>query len=191
MDKETTSEGGVKTRYGVIVILTQDEEVLMSRRLDTPQYAKKWQLPNGRMHGNEASSDACVRVLERETDIKLPKDEFSFIGSLTLAQIGEFYYVYAVNIPITTTLSDASRKETKHRSDWRFFELDRAVVLDAAPGVRSMLLKLSTSLYKVKHNLDKAPTSLDKSKTQKLPVIRIPTQEQEQQFAMAQGCCDV
>lgn len=186
MDDETTNSTGVKTRYGIIILVIQDEKVLMSRRVDTPKYSKKWQLLNGRMHGHETSYDACVRILERETDIKLFTDAFTFLDSLTLEQIDEFYYVYAVNIPKTTVISDDAKKETKQRSDWRFFELQRAIVLDSAPGIRSILLKLTSGLNKVKRGI-----VTDKSKTQRLPpIIPIPMQTQQHDFA-AQGCCDV
>lgn len=184
MDNETTNQSNVKTIYGTIVIVTQGEKVLLSRRLETPMYSKKWQLINGRMHGgNEASSDTAVRVLERETGIQLPKEELIFMGSLTLSEIHQFYYIYAVNIPIATPLSDDSKKQTKHRSDWRFFNLNNAVVLDVAPGIRSILIKLASGLNKVKRGIE--PQELDKKKTQPIPVFRIPVQE----VYTVQGCC--
>lgn len=172
-----------KTRYGVIVILTQDEEVLMSRRLDTTHFSKKWQLPSGYLSNGEPSYDACIRVLEHQTDIACSQDQFIFIGSLDLKEhLNEFYYIYAVNVPLSVKLSDKAKKETKHRSDWRFFELDRATVLDSAPGIRDITLRLKSGLEKAKQKV----TRIDKIKTQKLPVLRNPIQEQVTQ--KCQGC---
>lgn len=187
----TDDKTHTKMKYGVIVILVQDEEIFLSRRLDTPTYNKKWQFINGKMHVGEVSIEAATRIIEKETGLVIDKERLHFTSSLSIAEIHEFYYIYIVSLSITEKVNH--ELVDPQRTEWRPFELQKAAILDLAPGLRQIVIKMYSSLMKWKHQGAAVKTNnskIDKSKTQKLPTVSI-SQEQQQQEQYVQGCCGV
>jgi ADP-ribose pyrophosphatase YjhB (NUDIX family) len=140
-----------RTLYGAAIGLFKGKEVYLSRRIDTPLFPKKWQFLNGRLKGIEQSQDGAVRIVEEQTGIKVDKSRLHYINSVTIAESGEFYYVYLVHlqdseIPVNT--------DNKYRSDWKLFNLTAASVLDLVPGIRHILKKLNKCLIKVEAESD-------------------------------------
>ena len=136
----------IKIRYGVAVGLFKDKEVLLSRRIDTPLFSKKWQFVNGNVKFEEDSKDSAVRLVEDQTGIKIDKTQLYYSHTITIGETKEFYYIYLVHLKDTDIPSNT---DTKYRSDWKIFSLKNAVVLDLVPGIRPILRKLLRCLIKV------------------------------------------
>lgn len=136
-----------KTLYGAAIGLFKGDEVILSRRIDTPKFPKKWQFCNGRLRGQEQSQDAAIRIVKEQTGIQLDKKQLHYINSISLAESHEFYYVYLVHLKDD---EKPTNTDTKYRSNWRQFKLGNACVLDLVPGIRNILRKLLSCLIKVR-----------------------------------------
>jgi len=137
-------ESDTKTLYGVLIGLVQNKRVYLSRRLKVQLYPGKWQLINGHIRtGEEQSADASVRIVERDTGLKLDRNRFHYVHSVFIKEINEFYYVHLVHLkedetPVST--------ENTVVSALKSFKIADAVVLDVIPSVRSILKRLNASL---------------------------------------------
>jgi 8-oxo-dGTP pyrophosphatase MutT (NUDIX family) len=139
------------TRYGAAIGLFRGKEIYMSRRIDVPLFPKKWQFVNGRLKGSEQSLDAAIRILQEQTGIKIDKSRLHYITGIPYAVTNEYYYVYLVHlqdleIPVNTDI--------EHRSDWKLFSLEAAIVLDVVPGLRHILVKARRGLLKAEEESD-------------------------------------
>lgn len=139
-------EKDTATRYGAAIGLFQGKEIFLSRRVDTPLFAKKWQIVNARLKGIEQSQEGAIRIVEDQTGIQLTRDRLHYISSITLSDTAEFYYVYLVHLKDGETPINS---DTKYRTEWKKFKLENAVVLDLVPGIRPVLRKLLRCLIKV------------------------------------------
>lgn len=171
-------EGGgmASTQYGVAVAIvsSEDKEVYLSRRIDTPLFPKKWQIVNGRLRVNEQSSEAALRVIERETGMKLGTEKrLHAVDPISLSEINCFYYVYLLALKNGET---PDLKENKFRSEWRKFKLGNAVVLDLIPGTRSIINHLLKSY--MKYNIEKSKK-----------IQRLPTTDNYERYTKPIGDC--
>jgi ADP-ribose pyrophosphatase YjhB (NUDIX family) len=130
---------------------TKYEEIYLSRRVDTPIFPKKWQFVNGPLRGQEESKEAALRVLEEQTGIYATKDRLHFLHSIQLTETEEFYYLFLMHLrPTEAPIQQVVYK--KFYSDWRAFKLEKAVVLDLVPGIRTPIRKLLITLTRIKAN---------------------------------------
>ncbi len=139
------------TRYGAAIGLFKGKEIYLSRRIDVPLFPKKWQFVNGGLKGSEQSLDAAMRVVAEQTGITIDKSRLHYITGIPCTQTNEYYYVYLVHlqdleIPVNTDI--------QHRSDWRLFSLESAIVLDVVPGLRHILVKARRGLLKLEAETD-------------------------------------
>ena len=134
------------TRYGVVVGLVKGTEIYLSRRIDDKKFAfpKKWQFLNGYLKETlEISIEAAHRTVLEETGINIHKNRFYFLNSITVGK--EFYYIYLVHLKDDETPIEIDEKVFGH-SNWKAFPLDKAVVLDLVPCLRTILRKLLKTL---------------------------------------------
>ena len=134
------------TMYGAAIGLFDGKEVYLSRRIDTPQFPKKWQFVNARLRPSEQSQSGAIRVVEDQTGIQLTNDRLHYVNAITLTDTHEFYYVYLVHLRAD---EKPINSDTKYRSEWKKFKLENAVVLDLVPGIRTILRRLLRCLIKV------------------------------------------
>ena len=134
------------TRYGVVVGLVKGTEIYLSRRTDEKKYAfpKKWQFVNGYLKETlEISIEAAHRETLRETGLDIHKSRFYYLNSITVGN--EFYYIYLVHLNENESPVEIDEKIFGH-SNWKAFPLDKAVVLDLVPCLRTILRKLLKTL---------------------------------------------
>lgn len=144
-----TTTTTTKTKYGAAVGLIKGEEIFLSRRVDTPVFANKWQFANGRLRGEEDSKAAACRIVEEQTGIFTTPDRLHFLHAIQLTEVDEFYYLYLLHLkPVEAPILQEVYK--KYFSDWRSFKLDKAVVLDLVPGIRVPIRKLLITLLRLK-----------------------------------------
>ena len=138
-----------KTKYGAAIGLIKGEEIFLSRRVDTPLYAKKWQFANGRLRGEEDSKEAACRIVEEQTGIFTTPDRLHYLHLTQLTDIDECYYTFLLNLR-PTECPVLQELYKKFFSDWRAFKLEKAVVLDLVPGIRVPIRKLLVTLLRLK-----------------------------------------
>ena len=142
-----------KTKYGAAIGLIKGDEIFLSRRVDTPVFPKKWQFANGRLRGEEDSKDAATRIVEEQTGIYIAKPRLHFLHSIQVTETAEFYYLFLLHlnegeVPMIQTIY------WKHYSDWKSFKLEKAVVLDLVPGIRTPIRKLLITYLRLKSQTD-------------------------------------
>ena len=144
------------TKYGAAIGLFRGKEIYMSRRIDVPLFPKKWQFVNGRLKGSEQSLDAAIRILQEQTGIKIDKSRLHYITGIPYTATNEYYYVYLVHlqdleIPINTDI--------EHRSDWKLFSLEAAIVLEEydCASINNIIKTCQTMLKYRNAKTSKAP----------------------------------
>lgn len=167
-DTIRTMAVNTKSRYGVCVGLFKGKEVYLSRRMDVLAFPKKWQFVNGYLrdtiNANEISQDAAVRILKEDTGLDIHRNRLHYINLLDVA--GEYYYLYLVHLNDDEIPQDKPflPGEPTIHSDWKVFPLDKALVLDLVPGLRTVIRKLHKCLNKLEEE--------KKKKTQKIDTTR-------------------
>ena len=148
------SQCDAKTQYGVaVILLTNDGQVLLSRRSDMPSLLskKKWQIINDTMYSTERSSSAAVRVVKSEVGIYINEVDLSYIKGVYIPETNEFYYIYMVGIAKSKIPDIQLDMQNKHRGDWRWWKLEKSLVLDVISGTRPILRGLYKSFLQVHH----------------------------------------
>lgn len=145
------------TRYGVAVGLFKGKEVYLSRRSEKLIFGKKWQFINGRMKGAEVSREGALRLVEEQTGITITSDRLHDVGSISVEQTGEFYYVYLVHLKEGEC---PTNPDEKIRGPWRLFPMEASIVLDLVPGVRNVLRGLHRCLKKMETETNLTPAEM-------------------------------
>jgi ADP-ribose pyrophosphatase YjhB (NUDIX family) len=156
------------SKYGVAVGLFKGKEVYLSRRMDVLTFSKKWQIVNGYLNdttkANELSQDAAIRILKDDTGLDIHRNRLHYINLLDFA--GERYYLYLVHLNEGEEPKNkpfCTGEPTIH-SDWKLFPLDRAMVLDLVPGLRTVMRKLHKCLNKLEEDKKKTTQKIDTSR---------------------------
>ena len=134
------------TLYGTAVGCVKNGQLYLSRRTETVIYPKKWQLIHGRMKKGELSTEAAMRLLEDQTELKIyDRTRYHFVNHIESSN-HEFYYVYLVNL-----MENEIPKNTcdRFRGDWRTFDLEKAEVLDVVEGLRPIVKQLHKTKLKM------------------------------------------
>ncbi|MBG6136812.1 NUDIX domain-containing protein [Longispora fulva] len=84
---------------GVLIILTRDEEVLLTLHKGTGQ----WSVPSGPLVGDENVLDAAVREAREKVDVQLTAEELEFVGVIHRRHGPEranmAFVFHALNVP--------------------------------------------------------------------------------------------
>ena len=132
--------------YGSSVGLIKDKGIYLSRRIDTLLFSKKWQLINGLMQAGENGRTTAVRIINEQTGLVIPDSRLYYMSSYDVEAANELYFIYLVCLQDNEV---PENKESAYRSDWKFFKMEAAIVLDLIPGLRRFLFKLNRALLRV------------------------------------------
>lgn len=146
-----------KTKYGVAIALFRGSNIFLSKRMwNQLHYAGAWQIVYGFTNTDyERYADAAKRVLKEETGLDITIDRFCYIKSMMVGN--EFYYTYFVHLKDGEILNDPDAEQSKLRSGYVSFPLERAVNMKLVPCLEKMLRTALKALEK--SILTKAPPS--------------------------------
>ena len=172
------------TRYGVAVGLFKGKEVYLSRRSEKLIFGKKWQFINGRMKGAEVSREGALRLVEEQAGLKITSDRLHDVGSISIDQTGEFYYVYLVHL---NEGECPSYMEEKRRGRWRLVAMEASIVWDLVPGIRNILRGLNRCLKKLETETNLTPAEMEEAN--KIYDEQRKREEQNEAFASTDYGC--
>ena len=137
-----------KTKYGVAIALFREDNVFLSQRLlNQLRYASAWQIVYGFTGGNyERYADAAVRIVKEETGIVLTADRLCYIKSMLVGN--EFYYTYFVHLKDNEMPADPDDEQSRIRSCFISFPLERAVNMNLVPCLEKLLRNAFKALGK-------------------------------------------
>jgi ADP-ribose pyrophosphatase YjhB (NUDIX family) len=131
------------TMYGAAVVLVKGDAIYLCRRGEGALvFPKKWQFVNTHLKHIETSIESAVRAIKEQTNLNVDKQRLCFIDWLNIDSTNEYYYVHAVNLKPDEFPENT---DSDVRGDWRAYPLNKAIVLDVVPGIRSIMIKLYRS----------------------------------------------
>ena len=134
------------TVYGVYIAVWHENNILVIKN----SYKKRFTIPCGRIKPSEELAEAAVRELHEEVNIKVTKDQLTFVGKhsanfTNVCDVGSFLEIKMSELP-------KIRVDNREVVWAQFMTLDRALALDMSPTVKSYL---DDKLSKVDRNGDK------------------------------------
>lgn len=119
------------TQYTVAVGLLFDKKVYLSQRVNTLNFAGKWQFAGGKLEENENPIDGGVREVKEETGLEISTNRLHYVVPITGDPTTYTCYIYVVK------LNDAEvpQKMEAVTTEWKLFDFDEALRLDLMPGL--------------------------------------------------------
>lgn len=123
------------TQYTVAVGLLSNKRVYLSQRVNTPNFAGKWQFAGGKLEENENPIDGGVREVKEETGLEILPNRLRYVVPITGDATTYLCFVYVVD------LNDAEipKKMEDATTEWKLFAFDEALKLNLMPGLQMTL----------------------------------------------------
>ena len=121
------------TVYGVYVAVWHRDKLLMIKN----SYKKRFTIPCGRVKRGENKAAAAVRELDEEVNIKLDKDQLTFVGEYA----GKFKYATDIGTFFEIAMPELPQVQADNREVvWaQFVPLDQVSNLNLSPTVKTWL----------------------------------------------------
>lgn len=126
------------TKYTVAVGLRCGDKFWMSQRINTPNFAGKWQFPGGKLEKDENPLDGGLRELKEETNLDIDCKRVRYCRHIEGDPTTLICYVYYIDLNAT----EIPVRTENTMTDWRLFTYDEALKLDLMPGLVETLDKL-------------------------------------------------
>lgn len=119
------------TLYTVAVALIRDKKLYVSQRINTTNFAGKWQFAGGKLEENENHFDGGIREVKEETGITLTKERLHY-----LYPIHNDPSTFACFLHVVHLKSNEIPQRTEDKmSEWQLMEPDEILKLDLMPGI--------------------------------------------------------
>lgn len=128
------------TMFTVAIILVCDGKFWMSQRVNTRNFAGKWQFPGGKLEENENPIDGALRELREETGLNIDINRLRFIGPITGDPTTRICFTYSVSLNETEIPQHTENTMT----DWRLLTANEALILDLMPGLQQIIETFET-----------------------------------------------
>lgn len=140
------------TVYGVYVAIWHRDNLLVIKN----SYKKRITIPCGRIKRGEDKVEAAVRELYEEVDIKLEKEQLTFVGEYK----GQFKHATDIGTFFEITMTEMPPVQADNREViWaRFLSLQEVYNLDLNPTVKTWLNQRLTDSERQPQKIDHAST---------------------------------
>jgi len=131
------------TKITVACALKNGNKVWVSQRVNTPNFAGKWQFPGGKCDDSENPINAALREVKEETNLDVDINRLKYLKGIYNDPTTYACYVYYID------LNDAEfpvRTENT-MTDWVLLPIEEALKKDLMPGLDKALEMLKDQRY--------------------------------------------